>query len=218
MAVSGRREDDAAGRGESRIAAADPRPAATRRRVLGATLELIAEVGFEGTSIEAVAERSGVARSTIYRHWPDPTALYLEAFDPPNADAAPPPPTGDAEADLRAYIQHVADRLNDDRFAAALAAQVDKARRDPAYREAHLRYAMTRNEYGIALFRRGIQDGSLDAGLDPETETDRILSRLVFERLMKYRRIEPALVDAIHAEALARCLARPGGAQHGRTR
>ncbi len=55
---------------------------------------------------------------------------------------SPPPLTGHFTSDLDTYIHHVADRLNDDRFAAALAAQVDKARRDPQYRAAHLRYSV----------------------------------------------------------------------------
>ena len=111
VAATARRDETAESAAGRRATAPDPRPAATRRRVIEATLELIAEVGFEGTSIEAISERCGVSRSTIYRHWPDPSVLYLEAFDPPSADTAPPVPTGDFATDLRAYIQHIADRL-----------------------------------------------------------------------------------------------------------
>jgi AcrR family transcriptional regulator len=183
----------------------DPRPAITRRLVLQSTLRLIAEEGFEGTTIELIAERSGVSRSTIYRHWPDPTLLYLEAFDPQSDDATPPVPSGSFTSDLHAYIQHIADRLNSDLFAAALAAQVDKARRDPAYRQAHLRYALTRNEYGMALFRSGIESGEVREDVDPELETDRILSFLVFQRLMKYKLIDRDLIEAVYSESIARC-------------
>lgn len=183
----------------------DPRPAITRRLVLQTTLRLIAEQGFEGTTIELIAERSGVSRSTIYRHWPDPTLLYLEAFDPQSEDAALPPPSGSFATDLHTYIEHIAHRLNDDLFAAALAAQVDKARRDSAYRQAHLRYALTRNEYGMSLFRSGIESGEVRADIDPELETDRILSFLVFQRLMKYKSISGDLIEAVYGEAIERC-------------
>lgn len=183
----------------------DPRPAITRRRVLQTTLRLIAEEGFEGTTIELIAERSGVSRSTIYRHWPDPTLLYLEAFDPQSEDVVLPPPTGSFATDLHAYIKHIADRLNDDVFAAALAAQVDKSRRDPAYRQAHLRYALTRNEHGMSLFRSGIESGEVRADIDPELETDRILSFLVFQRLMKYKSISADLIEAVYGEAIEQC-------------
>ncbi len=184
----------------------DPRILETQRLVKEATLDLIAEIGFEGTTVELIAERSGVSRTTIYRHWPDPSVLFLEAFDPTSVDRQPPPLTGDFTTDLDAYLRHVAERLNDDRFAAALAAQVDKARRDPQYRAAHLRYAVTRNEHGVKLFRAGIADGSLRRDLDPEHETDLILGFLVFQRLMKYRRLDRTIVAAVRNGVLARCL------------
>jgi AcrR family transcriptional regulator len=175
--------------------------------VKAATLELIADVGFEGTTIERIAEHSGVSRTTIYRHWPDPAELYLDAFDPPSEDQQPPTATGDSVADLRAFIQHVADRLNDERFAAALTAQIDKARRDPAYRQAHLCYAAARNAHGVNLFRAGIASGQLRAGLDPEHETDVVLSFLTYHRLLRYRTLDAALVDVLHRDVVDRCVA-----------
>lgn len=184
----------------------DPRILETQRLVKEATLDLIAEIGFEGTTVELIAERSGVSRTTIYRHWPDPSVLFLEAFDPTTIDRRPPPLTGDFATDLDTYIRHVAERLNDDRFAAALAAQVDKARRDPQYRAAHLRYAVTRNEHCVKVFRAGIADGTLRHDLDPEHETDLILGFLVFQRLMKYRRLDKSHVAVLRDGVLARCL------------
>lgn len=192
----------------ARVAArVDPRPAETRRLVKEATLELISEVGFEGTTIELISERSGVSRSTIYRHWPDPAALYLEAFDPPSAELEPPVPTGDTEADLRAYVQHVADRLNDERFSAALSAQIDKSRRDPAYRDAHLKYAVARNEIGVSLFRSGIDSGVFRASVDPGHETDLILGFLVYQRLVRQRVLDATLVSTLVDGVLDRCRA-----------
>jgi AcrR family transcriptional regulator len=172
-----------------------------------ATLELIAEAGFEGTSIELISERSGVARSTIYRHWPDPSRLYLEAFDPPSAALELPALTGDVVRDLRSYVEHVAERLNDELFAAALAAQVDKARRDPEYREAHLKYATARNEHGVDIFRRGIASRVLRHDLDPEHETDLILGFLVYQRLFRHRVLDASVVEPLVRGVLERVLA-----------
>lgn len=185
----------------------DPRIAETQRLVKEATLALIAELGFEGTTVELIAERSGVSRTTIYRHWPDPSVLFLEAFDPTAPDRQPPALTGDFTVDLDGYIAHVVERLDDDRFVAALAAQVDKARRDPQYREAHLQYRITRNAHGIRIFTAGIADGTLRADVDAEHETDLILSFLVYQRLMKYRRLDRRLVRVLRDGVLTRCLA-----------
>ncbi len=184
----------------------DPRIAETQRLVKEATLDLIADVGFEGTTIELIAERSGVSRTTIYRHWPDPSTLLLEAFTPTGPDQELPPLTGDFRTDLDHYLAHVSERLNDDRFAAALAAQVDKARRDPQYRAAHLDYSVTRNERGVDIFRAAVADGILADDTDPAFETEAILGYLVFQRLMKYRRLDADVVARVRDRMLARCL------------
>ncbi len=185
----------------------DPRVAETKRLVKDTTLDLIAEVGFEGTTIELISERSGVSRSTIYRHWPDPAALLLEAFDPPTPEMEPPEVTGDFATDITRYIRHVADRLNEERFAAALAAQIDKSQRDHTYRRAHLQYAVARNEHGVAIFRAGIASGAIRTGTDPEHETDLVLSYLVYQRLVRHRHLGPELIETLCQGVLGRCQA-----------
>lgn len=58
----------------------DPRVERTRTVVLAATRQLLSEVGVERTTIENVAERSGVARSTIYRHWAGKPQLVMDSL------------------------------------------------------------------------------------------------------------------------------------------
>lgn len=58
----------------------DPRIERTQALVVEAAAELLAERGFERITIDGIAERSGVARSTIYRHWPDRADLLGRAF------------------------------------------------------------------------------------------------------------------------------------------
>ena len=63
----------------------------TRRRIIAATIELHQSVGDNGTTITGIAERAGVGRATVYRHFPDERALlsactshYLAENPPPN--------------------------------------------------------------------------------------------------------------------------------------
>ena len=65
----------------------------TRQRILDATVALYEQVGVLGTTISAVAEQAGVERLTVYRHFPDETALlttmmtsYLEAHPFPDSE------------------------------------------------------------------------------------------------------------------------------------
>ena len=67
----------------------DPRLERTRQKVLEAALAELAEAGYGGFTVDSVALRSGVARSTIYRHWADrlnwlhvAAGLALDQLDP----------------------------------------------------------------------------------------------------------------------------------------
>jgi AcrR family transcriptional regulator len=58
-----------------------PRSARAHRSVLDAAVALFAEHGIDGTSMDAIARRSGVSKATIYKHWPNKDALALEMLD-----------------------------------------------------------------------------------------------------------------------------------------
>lgn len=54
------------------------RSASAHQKVLDAALELVAQHGVDGTSMDAIARASGVSKATIYKHWTDKEALLLE--------------------------------------------------------------------------------------------------------------------------------------------
>jgi AcrR family transcriptional regulator len=84
------------------------RSAQAHRKVLEAALGLFAECGIDATSMDAIAEASGVSKATIYKHWPDKDTLCLEVLshlhgldeEPPSFDA------GDLRADLIAQLSY----------------------------------------------------------------------------------------------------------------
>jgi AcrR family transcriptional regulator len=57
-----------------------PRDPEADRAILEATIELLAEEGFGGLSIEAVAARAGVGKTTVYRRWPSKIPLVVDAL------------------------------------------------------------------------------------------------------------------------------------------
>lgn len=61
-------------------AESDPRIERTRTSAIEATLELVAESGIHACTFDAISERSGVARSTLYRHWKNQDDLVSEAI------------------------------------------------------------------------------------------------------------------------------------------
>ena len=57
-----------------------PRPADTDQAVMQATIELLTEGGLRAATVDAIARRSGSAKTTIYRRWPSRDALILDAM------------------------------------------------------------------------------------------------------------------------------------------
>ncbi|MEU0793501.1 TetR/AcrR family transcriptional regulator [Amycolatopsis sp. NPDC005961] len=77
-----------------------PRDSSRDLAILDATLALLTEVGYDQLSMEAVAGRSGAAKTTIYRRYPDKATLVAAAVER-RGPAKPPPPRGKS---LRANV------------------------------------------------------------------------------------------------------------------
>src|SRR6478736_2849767 len=112
---------------EARI---DPRVARSRQAVLVAAAELLGEVSWAGVTVEAVSARSGVARSTIYRHWPQLPDLLAEAMESV-MDPCREPDTGSLRGDLSEILAGLAEALTSSASAGVMTAMIDAAERDP---------------------------------------------------------------------------------------
>lgn len=115
---------------------ADGRVRRSRERVLTTAFELLSESGVGGFTIEEVARRSGVAKTTIYRHWPTRAALVIEACSRITSEQQVPD-TGSLEGDVAAILADIAHLLGTARWASVLPSIIDAAERDPAFAEVH---------------------------------------------------------------------------------
>jgi AcrR family transcriptional regulator len=83
------------------------RSASAHQKVLDATVELVAEHGFDATSMDAIAGRSGVSKATIYKHWADKEALLLDIMaEVHELHKRPKFDTGNTKADLVAVLAY----------------------------------------------------------------------------------------------------------------
>ena len=87
------------------------RSARVREAVLGAAFDELRAVGFESLSIDDVAGRAGVHKTTVYRHWPTKADLVADAALAHADDHVPLPDTGDLATDLRLLARAVAANL-----------------------------------------------------------------------------------------------------------
>jgi len=83
------------------------RAARVRIAVLGAAAELLTEVGYDKMSVEEVAARAGVHKTTVYRRWPTKAALTADAISLHSAAAVPIPDTGTVVGDLQILAREV---------------------------------------------------------------------------------------------------------------
>ncbi|WP_432095871.1 TetR/AcrR family transcriptional regulator [Streptomyces sp. bgisy100] len=83
------------------------RTARIRTQVLDAALAELGEHGFDGLTVEAVAARAGVHRTTVYRRWRDVGGLLADVLDAASDDDWQPPDTGSLEGDLTALNQEI---------------------------------------------------------------------------------------------------------------
>jgi AcrR family transcriptional regulator len=87
---------------------ARPRSTQAHGKVLEAAAELFAGKGIEATSMDSIAEASGVSKATIYKHWPDKDSLCLEVMGYLHGldEERPVFDSGDFRADLIAELEY----------------------------------------------------------------------------------------------------------------
>lgn len=90
-----------------------PRPlsAEARQKAIDATQTLVAECGISGFTLDGVARRSGVAKTTLYRHWSSGNELLVHALDC-QVEHLPTPNTGSLKGDLTEFLTMLASIAN----------------------------------------------------------------------------------------------------------
>ena len=159
----------------------DPRVARSRAAVIAATLDLLADRGITATTIEAVAERSGVAKTTIYRHWDDQPSLVMDAIGS-TLQEPPLPDTGSLREDLVALLTGLASALHRSPAAALMPALIEAAERDSAFAALHRKEAAHRHHVVRRVIARGIERGELPSDTDVDDLLDLLTGPLFYRR------------------------------------
>lgn len=163
---------------------ADPRVERSRRAILRAALDELGASGYGTFSIESVARRAGVGKSTIYRYWPGRIALIADAFRMLQEDRDPELETGSPREKLERILRHVADVVAHSPFSACLPALINAAERDREIRRFHLAFQAAARRPLIALLSAGIASGDFPARADPQLTAYCLLGAIFFCRLM----------------------------------
>jgi TetR/AcrR family transcriptional regulator, regulator of autoinduction and epiphytic fitness len=180
----------------------DPRVERSRIVILRAAVEELAEAGYGSFTIESVASRAGVGKSTIYRHWPDKLALIADAFETFHEQMVPSLENRSYRESVELLVRHVAEVVVDSIFTRCIPALIEGAERDARVRRFHHRYQAERRQALIHLIAQGIEAGEFPRGLDPELATLALLGPIFYRRLMSGEPFDPARAGELVATVL----------------
>jgi TetR/AcrR family transcriptional regulator, regulator of autoinduction and epiphytic fitness len=147
-------------------------------------LEELGERGYGALTIESIARRAGVGKSTIYRHWPDKLVMIADAFKMLQDERDPELVTGSSREKLERILCHVADVVADSPFSACLPALIEAAEQDRSLRRFHHRFQAEARKPLIALISGGVAAAEFPPRIDPEIAAFALLGAIFFCRLM----------------------------------
>jgi AcrR family transcriptional regulator len=191
-------------RGKARNTIARPRAKPPQRRsreavrdaTLKAAYDLLTEIGLSGVSLDEVSRRSGVAKTTIYRHWANRSALLLEACMQ-YAPRVEVPDTGSLRGDLTAVAGVMAHRLQTGRWSSALPSVIDAAERDKAIAELQTLQHKAMMSVFDTIAARAKQRGDFPADIEPSELTAAIAGPLFYRRWFSRQKLDDAFVRRV---------------------
>lgn len=174
--------------------APDPRVERSRVRVLDAAQELLAECGVGGFSVDEVSRRSGVAKTTIYRHWPSRETLVLDAASRISA-AETVPDAGSLDAELRQFLGRLAELLQTARWSSLVPSLVDVAERDGEFAKVHGAIQRGHADPLRQILVRAVQRGELPPTADQGFLVSALIGPLYYRRWFSREPMDDDFVD-----------------------
>lgn len=176
-----------------------PRSQAAQRAILEAAADLLLAQGLEAASMDAVAERAGVSKATIYRWWPTKETLALDAlYDEWDTAPAALPDTGSLRADLLALLRPWIRRLHSRPYGRVLAALLTEARTNPRFaNEYRARFIEPRRTPVRAVLQRAMARGEIRADTNAELAIDLVYGPVYHRLLHDHAALSDAFVKDV---------------------
>ena len=168
-----------------------PRSESRRTAILAAAGDLMLEGGLSAATMEAIAERAGVGKATIYKWWPSRGAVALEGFMVKAADSWSLPEGASAPEALRVLVTS-ATRL----FAGTLAGQLMRSLAADAQSHPEIALALReqwfrpRRAVAAEIIRKGIENGELRADLDLAVTLDLVFAPVYYRLLFSHEPLD----------------------------
>ncbi len=143
-----------------------PRDESRDLAIRAATLDLLAELGYDGVTMDRVAARARTGKATIYRRWPSKLAMVLDSIDAFAQERMPTPNTGSLRLDLLEFLVSFHEVIRSDR-GRILAELISEMPRNPELRNALRRgLSAQRDASWRAIAEKAVTRGELRAAVD----------------------------------------------------
>jgi AcrR family transcriptional regulator len=181
-----------------------PRRSATGHAILKATRELLAQGGVHGLTVEGVAERSGIAKTTIYRRWRSKEDLALAALLEVIREEPPVAPVGRTGAALSAYLGQLIKNVNSKLYGRILRGLISEMAIDRELARGFREQVLARRIAAIrGLLARGIARGELRPDLEMEIAVDLLLGPIYYRLLMSGEPLTTGFIDRLVSAVMA---------------
>ena len=179
------------------------RTARTRAAVLQAVITELVENGYTGATVERIAARAGVAKTTIYRRWGGLDGLLADLMAEYAAREIPVPDTGHLDSDLRLLAREVVASLENPGIRAAFGSVIAAAIQGQAAREVLSQFIAARVATMSAIVRRAAQRGELPHGTDAAEVLQIVTAQIYYRLFIAGEQPSPGIADRAAATAAA---------------
>jgi len=178
------------------------RTARTRAAAQHATVAELAAHGYEELTVERVAARSGVHKTTLYRRWGGRRGLVADAVEAFAAGAVQVPDTGNVQEDLRWWARSIVAMLTA-RDSAAVVRALFSTSETPEIRDLRRRFYRTRSAMVVPIVERAVARGELPAGTDAAEVIRQVGAPIYYRFLVIAEPLTAAVADLAADAALA---------------
>jgi AcrR family transcriptional regulator len=178
-----------------------PRSVAADEAILDAAIDAFIDSGWDGLTMEGVAARAGVAKTTIYRRYTGRLDLILAAAERLAEEKGAAPDTGSLRGDLLGLVDAYLGMLTTTRAGRAIPAMVAATARHPELAAAYRSFiAERRRELAVPL-ERAVARGEIPLGVDPQLVLDLLVAPLFYRAFVSHEPVDAGyvrtLVDAV---------------------
>lgn len=174
-----------------------PRNVETQKAILTTSYELLLEHGFEGVTVEKIAESAKVSKATIYKWWPNKAAVVMDSYLSLATSRLPIPDTGSVFKDILIHSTNLTRFLTSDE-GIVIKELIGGGQFDSGVAEEYrTRYFQPRRLEARQLMERGIQRGELKKELDIEFSTDIIYGPIFYRLLITGDKLDDEYMESV---------------------